>query len=33
VDHDFAKKAFAGGGDFIFAHTAIMRQKSHAYNV
>ena len=33
VNHDFAKKAFAGGGNFRFAHAARLRQKKRMFNV
>jgi hypothetical protein len=32
VDHDFAEKAFAGGGNFSFTHAASLRQKSDTFN-
>jgi hypothetical protein len=32
VDHDFAEKAFAGGGNFSFAHAGSMPEKSGAFN-
>ena len=33
VDHDFAEKAFARGGNFCFAHAASVAGKSGAFNV
>ena len=33
VDHDFAEKAFAGGGIFDFGHASSVREKPGAFNV